>query len=167
MTRITTFSIVVLVTVSANTTVPAGAESTPPLKGDVVGSFFFHACPPEARPMSACLHDDITGTLAHLGRTTGSFEVVFDLAAFGGANNCGPIRKQGSFIAANGDRLDVEAEGTFCFGTLVATYDFQVTGGTGRFAGSGASGSWLVPPPTSFDGVAGVGEEFLEGVLVK
>jgi hypothetical protein len=50
---------------------------------------------------------------------------------------------------------------------LVATYNFQVTGVTGRFAGSSGSGSWIVPPPTSFDGVAGVGDEFLEGVLVK
>jgi hypothetical protein len=58
-------------------------------------------------------------------------------------------------------------EGRFCFTTLVATYTFQVTGGTGRFADSGGSGSWLVPPPTTFDGVAGVGGEYLEGVLVK
>src|SRR5262249_11956766 len=103
--------------------------------------------------------------LTHLGRTVGSFEVVFDAAAFVGG--CGPIRKKGSLVAANGDQLDVEAEGTFCFTTLVATYEFKVTGGTGRFAGSSGSGSWLVPPPTTFDGVAGVGEEILEGVIIK
>ena len=86
----------------------------------------------------------------------GSFEVVFDEAAFVGG--CRPIRKKGSFVAANGDQLDVEAEGKFCFTTLVATYEFKVTGG---------SGSWLVPPPTTFDGVAGVRDEILEGALIR
>jgi hypothetical protein len=165
MTRITIFSITALLTVLVTATAPVGAKSTPPLKGDVLGSFFFHDCPAGTQAGALCLHDDIVGTLTHLGRSTGSFEVVFDAAAF--VDGCGPIRKKGSFTAANGDQLDVEAEGTFCFTTLVATYAFQVTGGTGRFAGSSGSGSWLVPPPTAFDGVAGVGDEILEGVLVK
>lgn len=158
---ITTGAVVV-----AGAAAPAQAQSTTPLKGDVLGSFFFHACPSNTPPGALCLHDDITGTLTHLGRTTGSFEVVFDTAAFG-PDTCGPIKKQGSFTAANGDRLDLEAEGTFCFSTLVAIYDFRITGGTGRFAGSSGSGSWLVPPPTTFDGVAGVGDEFFLGGLVK
>lgn len=97
---------------------------------------------------------------------TGSFEVVFDVAQFG-EDGCGPIRKEGSFTAANGDRLDVEAEGTFCFGTQVATYEFQVVGGTGRFAGSSGGGSWLVPASATFDGVAGTGDELLDGVLAR
>jgi hypothetical protein len=106
-----------------------------------------------------CLHDDVTGHLTHLGRTTGNFEVVFDVAAVG-EDGCGPIGKQGTFIAASGGRLDVEAAGTFCFGTLVAHYEFQVTGSTRRFAGARGSGSWLVQTPTTFDGVSGTGDEF-------
>src|SRR5262249_24506127 len=57
--------------------------------------------------------------------------------------------------AADGDRLDMEAEGTFCFNTAVALYTFTVVGGTGRFAEASGSGSWLVPAPTTFDGVSG------------
>jgi hypothetical protein len=166
MTRRMTFTTAALVIGFASTTAPAGAESTSPLKGDILGSFFFHACPAEAPVGALCLHDDVTGTLTHLGRMTGSFEVVFDVAQFG-EDGCGPIRKEGSFTAANGDRLDVEAEGTFCFGTQVATYEFQVVGGTGRFAGFSGGGSWFVPPPATFDGVAGTGDEFLDGVLAR
>jgi hypothetical protein len=144
----------------------ASAASTTPLRGDVLGSFFFHACPADAPAGALCLHDDVAGQMIHLGRTTGSFEVVFDTAAFG-ADGCGPIRKQGSLVAANGERIDVSAEGTFCFGTLVALYEFRITGGTGRFANASGSGSWLVPAPTTFDGVSGTGDEFLLGALAN
>ena len=136
-----------------------------PLKGDGQGSFYFHPCS-DAGSNELCLHDDVTGTLTQLGITRGSFEVIFDIPAFD-ANGCGPIRKQGSFFAANGDRLDIEAQGTFCFSTLVATYEFRITGGTGRFTGASGGGSWLVPPPATFDGVAGIGDEFFSGVVVK
>src|SRR5215203_67477 len=166
MTRRITFTIAALVTAFAGATALATGESTTPLKGDVLGSFFFHACPVEAPVGALCLHDDVTGTLTHLGKTTGSFDVVFNVAAFDD-EGCGPIRKQGSFTAANGDRLDIEAEGTFCFRTQVAMYQFRITGGTGRFASSTGSGSWVVPAPATFDGVAGTGDEFLDGILVR
>jgi hypothetical protein len=144
---------------------PAAAEAATPLKGDAVGSFFFHGCPAGAPADALCLHDDVRGTLSRTGLTTGSFEVVFDLAAF--VDGCGPIAKQGSFTSATGDRLDVEAAGTFCFNTLVAEYEFRVTGGSGRFAGATGGGSWVVPAPTTFDGVAGVGDEFIDGTIVE
>ena len=165
MTRIMTSTIMALTAILASAIGPAGAESATPLKGDVLGSFFFHSCPAGTVPGATCLHDDIAGNLTHLGRSAGSFDVVFDTAAF--VDGCGPIRKQGSFTAANGDRLDLEAEGTFCFTTLIANYNFRVTGGRGRFAGASGSGTWVVPPPTTFDGVAGVGDEILEGVLER
>ena len=73
----------------------ADAESTSPLKGDVLGSFFFHACPAEAPVGALCLHDDVTGTLTHLGRMTGSFEVVFDVAQFG-EDGADPYERRGA-----------------------------------------------------------------------
>jgi hypothetical protein len=145
---------------------PVAAKPTAPLKADVLGSFFFHECPADAPVGALCLHDDVTGNLTHLGRTTGRFEVVFDVAQFG-EDGCGPIRKTGTFTAANGDQLSVDAQGSFCFGTVVAIYTYNIIGGTGRFAGASGSGSWVVPPPINFDGVAGVGDEFLLGGLVK
>lgn len=150
-------------------TLLATAQAATPLKGQVVGSFFFYErCPAEVpAPAGAlCLHDEVVGHMTHLGRTTGSFEVVFDLAAFR-EDTCGPISKQGSFIAANGDWLDVEAEGTFCFSTLVAVYQFRITGGTGRFVSASGGGAWVVPPPATFDGVSGTGDEFLTGTLQR
>jgi hypothetical protein len=166
MKRVTQLLIVAGFQALIGAAAPAQAQSVTPLKGDVLGSFFFHACPADAPAGALCLHDDVTGNFTELGRTIGSFEVVFDTAAFG-EDTCGPIRKKGAFIAANGDRLNVETEGTFCFSTLVALYEFHATGGTGRFADANGSGSWLVPPPTTFDGVAGVGDEFLLGGLLK
>jgi hypothetical protein len=142
------------------------ADLPTPLKGDVIGSFFFHECPADAPAGALCLHDDVTGQLTHLGRTTGSFEVVFDVAAFG-PDGCGPISKKGAFVTAEGERVDVSAEGSFCFSTVVALYEYRITGGTGRFANASGSGSWLVPAPTTFDGVSGTGDEFLLGTLAK
>ena len=145
---------------------PAAAGPLAPLKASVLGSFFFHECASDAPPSALCLHDEVTGTVTHLGRTTGNFEVVFDIAQFG-EDGCGPIKKTGAFTAANGDQLRIEADGQFCFATVVAIYTYNITGGTGRFTGASGSGSWVVPPPINFDGVAGVGDEFLLGGLVK
>jgi len=144
----------------------AAAAGITPLKADLLGSFFFHDCPAETPAGSLCLHDDVMGHLTGFGRTTGSFEVVFDAAAFD-QDGCGPIRKQGSLVNAHGDRLDFKAEGRFCFSTVVALYQFEITGGAGRFAGASGSGSWLVPAPATFDGVAGTGDEILLGVFGK
>jgi hypothetical protein len=143
----------------------AAAGGIKPLKGDVLGTFSFHACAADAPARAQCLHDDVTGQITHLGRTIGSFEVVFDIAKFGD-DGCGPIRKTGSFIAANGDWLHIEAQGTFCFSSLVAAYKYRITGGTGRFAGASGGGDWVVPPPTTFDGVSGTGNEALIGSIV-
>ena len=150
----------------SGTALLAAGKSARPLKGEVLGSFFFHACPADAPAAALCLHDEVEGHLTHLGKTTGTFEVVFDVAKFG-ADSCGPIRKKGSFLAANGDRLDLEAEGTFCFSTVVAIYDFRITGGTGRFDGATGRGAWLVPAPATFDGVNGTGDETLMGVVIN
>ena len=147
------------------TSTSASAKPARPLAGELVGTFFFHECAAGAPEQALCLHDEVDGRLRHLGRTTGSFEVVFDVAKF--EDGCGPISKQGSFVAANGDRLDVSAQGTFCFTTLIANYEFEVTGGTGRFAEASGGGSWVVPPPTTFDGVAGVGGETVDGTITR
>jgi hypothetical protein len=166
MKRMTTVLMMVGAILLAGKTTSAAGKSATSFKGDVIGSFFFHVCPADAPAQALCLHDDVAGQLTHLGRATGSFEVVFDIAKFG-ADGCGPIHKTGSFVAANGDRLAVEADGTFCFSTLVAIYEFHVAVGSGRFEGVSGQGAWLVPAPTTFDGVSGTGEESLIGVLIQ
>jgi hypothetical protein len=140
------------------------AGAARPLKANLVGVFAFGPCPAEAPAGALCLHDEVSGRMSHLGRVTGQFDVVID-AARTGADNCAPISKRGSFYAANGDRLDLLAKGTFCFATAIAQYTYTFGGGSGRFGDATGTGTWTVPAPSTFDGVAGEGDEFLEGTL--
>jgi hypothetical protein len=135
-----------------------------PLHGTLVGVFAFGGCPTDAPTGALCLHDDVTGRMSHLGSVTGSFDVIIDASAVG-ADGCAPISKRGNFRSADGDRLDLVGEGTFCFATAVATYTYTITGGTGRLDEATGTGTWLVPAPTTFDGVAGEGKEFLNGTI--
>ncbi len=129
------------------------------------GAFAFGPCPEGAPQGAQCLTDDVHGRATALGRVTGRFDVVFDVAAFG-EDQCGPIRKEGALTAANGDQLTIRATGTFCFTNTIAAYVFTITGGTGRFEGAGGDGVWYVPAPTTFDGTSGNGPEYLYGAIV-
>jgi hypothetical protein len=157
--------LLVLVVVAGGV-VPADAGGTKRLRGDLASTFFFHPCSDDAPPRAQCLHDDVAGKLGHLGTSIGSFDVVLDIARFG-KGGCGPISRKGSFIVASGDRLDVEASGTFCAKTFVASYEYRITGGSGQFVGASGIGQWVVPAPASFDGIgSGIGNETLTGSLV-
>jgi hypothetical protein len=157
--------LLVLVVVACGV-VPADAGGTKRLRGNLAGTFFFHPCSDDAPPRAQCLHDDVAGNLGLLGTSIGSFDVVLDIARFG-KDGCGPITRKGSFVVASGDRLDVEASGTFCAKTFVASYEYRITGGSGPFAGASGTGEWVVPAPASFDGVgSGIGNETLTGSLV-
>jgi hypothetical protein len=145
-------------------TPPATEAVERPLTADLVGAFAFGACPASAPAGALCLHDSVSGPVSGLGRSTGEFDVLIDVAA-SGANGCAPANKRGSFVAANRDRLDVTARGSFCFATSVATYVFTVTGGSGRFACAKGTGTWLVPPPSSLIGTGGEGDEYLRGTI--
>jgi hypothetical protein len=135
-----------------------------PLTADLVGAFTFGGCPAGAPVGALCLHDSVSGQISYLGGSTGEFDVVIDTAA-AGADGCAPANKVGSFVAANGDRLDVTARGTYCFPTSVATYAYTVTGGSGCLAGATGTGTWLVPPPTTLSPMGGVGDEHLRGTI--
>lgn len=155
----------VLATVSTLAVAPvASAAPERPLRASLVGVFAFGACPAGAPAGALCLHDEVSGPMSHLGRVTGEFDVVID-AARTGVDGCAPISKRGSFHAANGDRLDVFAEGTFCFATVIAQYRYTFAGGSGRFDDATGTGTWTVPAPSTFDGVAGEGDEFLRGTI--
>lgn len=142
----------------------ASAAVGRPLRADLTGAFTFGACPASAPAGATCLHDHVSGQISYLGRSTGEFDVVIDTAA-GGVDGCAPITKHGFFIAASGDRLDVSAQGRYCFATLAATYTYSITGGSGLFNGATGTGTWLVPRPTTFKGTGGVGDEHLRGTI--
>jgi hypothetical protein len=143
----------------------AAASDARPIHDRLVGEFAFGACPADAPAGALCLHDEVTGRIDRVGKVVGHFDVVID-AANADADGCAPIRKRGSFVRPEeGDRLYIRGDGTFCFATAVATYDYTITGGAGKFDGASGTGTWLVPAPTVFDGVSGVGDEFLDGTL--
>jgi hypothetical protein len=143
----------------------AAASDARPIHDRLVGVFAFGACPAEAPAGALCLHDRVSGRIDHVGEVTGEFDVVID-AAKAGADGCAPISKRGSFVRPEeGDRLDIRGDGTFCFATAVATYAYTITGGSGKFDDASGTGTWLVPAPTVFDGVSGVGDEVLDGTL--
>ena len=144
----------------------ASANGPKPLHAKLLGVFAFGPCPAGAPEGAACLHDRVSGTLERVGKVSGEFDVAID-AANTGPDDVAPIAKEGSFVARNGDRLDVSAAGTFDFTTSTATYSYTVTGGTGRFADALGSGTWLVPAPAVFDPATGrgSGDEFLDGTL--
>lgn len=143
---------------------PAAEAGPRPFAAVLDGAFAFGACPDGAPAGAQCLTDRVSGRVPAVGPVTGTFEVVFDVGAF--VDQCGPIRKRGSLVARNGDRLDIGAVGTFCFTNNIAVYIYTITGGTGRFEGAVGDGAWYVPAPTTFDGAAGTGREYLYGSIV-
>jgi hypothetical protein len=128
------------------------------------GSFTFHACPTGTPAGDACLTDHITATLPGLGDVTGLFEVHIAFSSFA-TDGCGSIDKAGTFTAGDGSTLRVRAAGLFCNASAIATYDYRITGGTGRARHGSGEGIWLVPPPATFDGTNGTGPEFFHGSL--
>jgi hypothetical protein len=145
-----------------------GASAAPgkSLHAKLLGVFAFGPCQADAPAGAACLHDEVSGALKDAGTVVGDFDVVID-AAHADADGIAPIAKRGSFVAADGDRLDVRAAGTFDFTTSTARYTYTVAGGTGRFAHASGTGTWLVPAPAVFDPATGqgTGDEFLDGTL--
>ena len=130
----------------------------PAVSVGMTGDFAFHACPAGTPSADTCLTDHLTGTLPGLGAVTGTFEVHLAVSE-AAADQCEPIDKHGAFTTAGGRRVVLGAEGMFCAGQGIASYDYRVvSGGTGR-------GQWLVPAPSSFDGSVGSGPEFFFGSL--
>jgi len=160
-------AVLLLLAVPTAAAADGAAEKTAerPFAAQLDGTFAFGPCPADAPGGAQCLTDDVRGRAKALGRVTGEFDVVFDTAAFGD-DQCGPIRKQGALTAADGEQLTIRATGTFCFTNTIAAYVYTITGGTGRFEGATGDGVWYVPAPTTFDGTAGTGPEYLYGSIV-
>lgn len=98
------------------------------------------------------------GTLSHLGRVTQTISGCFSPATLTSTGNA-------SFVAANGDRLDLAVTSAFAPGgpasNAVVTTNGTITGGTGRFAN--ATGFATIV--TRFDVPAGVGTATVDGMI--
>ena len=144
---------------------PAVASDHPQVvAAQLDGSFIFHPCPAGTPAADLCLTDHITTTLPGLGSVGGPFEVHIAFSSFA-ADGCGPIDKSGEFSATDGSILRVRATGLYCSASSIATYDYRITGGTGKAQDASGSGIWLVPPPATFSGSSGTGPEFFHGTL--
>jgi hypothetical protein len=80
--------------------------------------------------------------------------------AFGRAdgNGCAPITKSGVFIAADGSKLRVRANGFYTGATGIADYHYTTLSGAGRLRHVVSEGLWLVPAAATN---AAAGGEFL------
>lgn len=128
------------------------------------GAFTFHACPAGAAPADFCLSDTLTGALPGMGPVIGHFEVDIHFGAFGSAD-CGPIEKHGTFTAADGSSVQIDAAGSYCNTPGVADYEYTVHGGTGAFTHAHGRGCWHVPAATAYVPGGGYGPETLTGSL--
>jgi hypothetical protein len=80
---------------------------------------------------------DVAGNLSHLGQFTGTAtEVLF-------APDYVSYTVDSILAAANGDELFVTLDGMFVDAQGNSVGTFQITGGTGRFAGASGSGTFV------------------------
>ena len=80
---------------------------------------------------------DLSGDSSHLGRTTGTAtEVLVDPDYVSDT-------VEAALVAANGDTLFLAYEGHFIDADGDSVGTFQITGGTGRFAGATGSGTFV------------------------
>jgi hypothetical protein len=129
------------------------------LSGSLIGNFTTVAPAP-----LLTLKDSVSGSAGELGNVTGNFTVIIDFNESVGTGLV-LVTKTGSLVTADGDEMNLDMVGTFNVTTFDVHYVFFVTGGTGRFAGSTGIGTWHVPPPSTFDGTSGSGEEIFQGII--
>jgi hypothetical protein len=103
-----------------------------------------------------------SGQALHMGRTTASTSNQAVNVLTGAATATYSLR------AANGDLLLVELDATTTFSSTGVAYSgtYQITGGTGRFAGASGTGA-IVGSATNTSPSSGFGTFALDGTLVR
>ena len=105
-----------------------------------------------------CVTTNGTGQAAGLGSVSLSRTSI---DAPGGADSCGPATTKGTLTLATGDTITFTGTGTFCRAGQVASFNYKITGGTGRYLHATGSGAIQVPMPTS----SSTGTESWSGTL--
>ena len=84
------------------------------------------------------------GNATHLGLSTITHDpLLVDISAIG-TTGCLTLSGPGTMVAFNGDQLNFTMAGSPCptaDGHIPGTFEYTVTGGTGRFAGATGSGT--------------------------
>ena len=118
------------------------------------------------RAFKATIHETFAPAVCPAGTATGTFCAVatgsgqatglrtiaetslgmVNLAELSPATGCAPEVATTTLTAANGDRLFLSTTGTYCPidpADAVDSGSYNVTGGTGRFAGAGGGGTYV------------------------
>lgn len=114
---------------------PSRAGHTVPIRGS--GSFTLVGQVVDPATGDVIFFADLSGNSSHMGRITGTAtEVLF-------APDYESFTVEATQVAANGDKLFLTYQGDFIDvdGDSVGT--FEITGGTGRFAGASGSGTFI------------------------
>jgi hypothetical protein len=114
---------------------PSRAGDTVPIRA--VGSFTAVGQEVDPSTGNLIIFADISGNSSHLGRFTGTAtEVLYapDYVSF---------TVYTTQVAANGDELFATYEGSFIDADGDSVGTFEITGGTGRFAGASGSGTFV------------------------
>jgi hypothetical protein len=135
-------SLVVIALMAVMVVVPlqASAASPVPFRATVAETFTAALCDPFP---SLCITTGGRGHATHLGRIREAATVVSDLAS-NPAPGCHTETRMTTLIAANGDKIMLNATGRNCATgptTVTAVDAYVVTGGTGRFIGAKGSGT--------------------------
>ena len=123
-------------------TLTSSALADQPFKASMSESFVPVACPAG----TLCANALGRGNAAGMGNTTETSLGIVDLARWSSETGCAPEAATTTLMAANGDQLFLTTNGAFCQTgptTAVDSGTYQVTGGTGRFAGARGSGAYV------------------------
>jgi hypothetical protein len=144
------------------------AAAAQPFSGHMDEQFAMSACPSGTPATIACVTVTGRGELSHLGKTAETVAATINLAGISPATHCAPDQAKATFTAANGDRLFVTTNGSSCPtgpGTGVDAGRYEITGGTGRFAGASGSGTYTTDAAYAADMQSGTSITTYTGTL--
>lgn len=124
-------------------TVPPGAQS---LNVTFNEQYAFVTCDGSQPSGANCLTFNGNGTAASLGALTLARTAVYAPSQPG---QCTAATTQGTLTLANNDTITFTGAGQFCPGTVTATYNYTITGGTGAYQNATGSGTITTPAPDS------------------
>ncbi len=172
------FALIVLVSLSACNSASATPTTTPvptkiiptptPTEAPMVLALKFAQkftptkCPDGSPTGAFCLNVSGTANDPVLGEVTMARVAVLNFAGEKDKNQCVPASTDGT-LTIGSDTITYTAPGVFCPKTSIATYAYQVTGGTGAYANATGAGTIDVPPASS----SSTGVENWSGTLTK
>jgi hypothetical protein len=133
-------------TTQATTVVPNGTIVPGNFQVGFAQYYAQAACPTDAASGALCISVKATAQDAKLGQLTVDRTVV--VAVDDSPTKCYKATTTGTLASENGDKLNMNAAGQVCFSNGSAFYNYNFSGGTGKFKNVSGTGVITVPPPT-------------------